>query len=71
MTSTCRHFNLIPICLYLILIFEIPSDIQSGRMLHNQATMQELKSMFSEMKDLLHQQVIWFVSRVPQYTRHS
>lgn len=55
----------------LFWLLKIPSDIQSSRMFHNEATMQELKSMFSEMKDLLNQQVIWFVSHVPQYKRHS
>lgn len=29
-------------------------------MMHDQATVQELKSMFAEMKELLLQQVIWF-----------
>lgn len=33
------------------------SGIQGGRMAHDQATMVELKSMLSEMKELLHQQV--------------
>lgn len=36
---------------------EIPSGIQGGRMVQDQATLLELKSMFSELKELLHQQV--------------
>lgn len=35
-----------------------PSEIQGARMVHDQATVQELKSMFAEMKALLQQQVI-------------
>ncbi|AWP06977.1 putative thrombospondin-4 [Scophthalmus maximus] len=31
--------------------------IQGGRMVHNQATMLELRSLLSEMKELLHQQI--------------
>lgn len=40
-----------------MLICEIPSGIRGGRMVHDQATLLELKSMFSELKELLHQQV--------------
>lgn len=32
-------------------------DIQGGRIQHDQATMMELRSMLSEMKELLHQQI--------------
>lgn len=39
------------------LIRKILPDIQGGTMLHDQATMLELKIMLSEMKELLNQQV--------------
>lgn len=37
-----------------------PSEVQGARMVQDQATIQELKSMFAEMKELLQQQVICF-----------
>lgn len=42
---------------FFMLNCEIPSGIRGGRMEQDQATLQELKSMFSELKELLHQQV--------------
>lgn len=41
----------------IILNCQMSSGIQGGRVAHDQATMVELKSMLSEMKELLHQQV--------------
>lgn len=62
MESTCCHFNLILVDVFCvsgfpILICDIPAGVQGGRVVHDQATILELKSMFSEMKELLHQQV--------------
>lgn len=56
----------------LILLSEIPSGIQGGRTVHDQATMLELKRMLSEMKELLHQQVACSVSQsCVSHTGHS
>lgn len=62
---TCMHNLLFTVTLsdFLIRICQIPSGIQGGRMVHNQATMLELRSLLSEMKELLHQQVTWAVSQ--------
>lgn len=51
----------------LILICEIPSGIQGGRTLHDQATMLELRIMLSEMKELLNQQVKKWEIEIVQY----
>lgn len=50
--------NIIFSHIFSIVIHKILPDVQGGRMLHDQATMLELKIMLAEMKELLNQQVM-------------
>lgn len=43
------------------MICEIHSGIQGGRVVQDQVTMLELKTMVSEMRELLHNQVTLFL----------
>lgn len=62
------YCNNVIFCEYIVFS---PSDIQASRAVHDQITMLELRSMLSEMKELLNQQVTPLLSECVRREKQS